>query len=100
MNWRKVIQTGAVVWAIVGAGIAVGAVRDVNPDARVVVVVASILGPAAAIAAAVLAGRRRDRWAGALLVLSAATPTYFAVALNLPALLVGLYLLVGGKLQE
>lgn len=100
MNWRKVVQIGAVVWAVAGAGIAFGALREVNPDARVVVVIASVLGPAAAVAAAVLVGRRQDRWAGAVLMLSVVTPTYFAAALNLPALLVGSYLLVGGRLQE
>lgn len=100
MNWRRVVQVGAAVWAVVGAGIALSALRDVNPDSRVIVVIASILGPAAAMAAAVLVGRRQDRWAGALLVLSVVTPTYFAAALNLPALLVGLYLLIGRKLTE
>jgi hypothetical protein len=46
-----------------------------------------------ALCAAVMLRRQHDRLAGLLLVASAATPTYFAYALNVPALVVGLALL-------
>jgi hypothetical protein len=40
-----------------------------------------------------LIGRPRPRSAGALLLLSVVTPTYFFAVLNLPALIVGVALL-------
>jgi hypothetical protein len=43
-------------------------------------------------AAALALRRRADRLAGVLLMLSVATPTYFAYVLNLPALMIGLAL--------
>jgi hypothetical protein len=70
---------------------------DVNPDARLLAGIASLLGPAAAIAASIALSRRRDRWAGLLLVVSVITPTYFAWVLNVPALLVGLILLTAPR---
>jgi energy-converting hydrogenase Eha subunit G len=73
--------------------IALSSIPSVNDDARVVVGLASGIFPLCAVAAAVMLDRRRDHVAGLLLVLSAATPTYFAYALNLPALIVGLALL-------
>lgn len=84
-------------WAAVAAVIALPAVPDSNADAFVLVGLASVLGPLAAVAAAVAVRGRRDRLAGLLLVLSAVTPTYFAFALNLPAIVVGFGLLVSPK---
>jgi hypothetical protein len=88
------------VWALAGALVAFSALPDVNDDARVLVGVASLLGPVAAIAASAALSRHRDRWAGLLLVVSVITPTYFAWLLNVPALLVGLILLVAPKLAQ
>ena len=61
---RQVLVIGSIVWAVVGA----------------------------AVAAAVALRRGALRWAGVFLLLSVATPTYFAWALNLPALVIGLRL--------
>jgi hypothetical protein len=92
MGRRRVLQIGALGWAVIGASVALSALGDVNADARFFVGAFSIGGPLAAIGAAWLVGRRADRSAGALLVVSVLTPTYFAYILNLPALLVGLAL--------
>jgi hypothetical protein len=82
------------VWAVVGAVVALPALSMVTADARVIVGAASVLGPLAAAGAAVALQRQRDRLAGALLLVSALTPTYFAWVLNVPALVVGVMLLV------
>jgi hypothetical protein len=93
MNRRLVVQTGALVWAAVGAAIALPAVASMNEGAVLLVGAASILGPLAAVAASWLVGRCRGRWAGALLLVSVFTPTYFFAMLNVPALVVGVALL-------
>lgn len=90
---RRVVRSGSLIWAVVGAAVALSALPTVNADARVLVGLASIIFPMCALGAAVALGRRRDGLAGVLLVFSAATPTYFAYPLNLPALVVGLALL-------
>jgi hypothetical protein len=89
MHRRLVIEIGAVVWGVAGAAVALGALSDVNGDARWLVGIASVVFPLCAIAAAIALRSGRDRLAGVLLLLSVATPTYFAYGLNLPALLVG-----------
>lgn len=94
MSSRKVIQAGSLVWAGVACGIAFGNLGQVNADALPFVAVASVVLPAAAVGASFALGRGRDRLGGALLVLSVGAPTYAAAALNVPALLVGLALLV------
>ena len=91
------MRIGALVWAIVGALVAFSALSDVNADARLLAGIASVVGPVAAIAASLALGQRHDRWAGALLIVSVATPTYFAWVLNVPALLVGLILLMAPR---
>ena len=93
MTRRAVLQAGALVWAVVGAAIALPALATMNDGAVLVVGAATIVGPLAAVASAWLMGRRSGRWAGALLLLSVLTPTYFFAALNLPALFAGLALL-------
>jgi hypothetical protein len=77
---RRMLQVGAMAWGVVGAMIAITSLRSVNPDARLLV--------------ATLAVGHRDQVAGLLLVISCATPTYFFWIVNLPALVVGLALLV------
>lgn len=95
MHRRQVLHIGALVWAAVGAGVALASFDAVNSDARVLVGVATVLGPVAAVAAGRHISRRSDRAAGALLLLSALiTPTFFAYAINLPALVVGLALVI------
>lgn len=97
MPTRRVLQIGSLLWAAVGAVIAWSALGTVNADARWIVAAASVLGPAAAVAAAGSLGRRHDRLAGTLLLVSVLTPTYFAAVVNLPALVVGLVLLVAPR---
>jgi hypothetical protein len=90
---RPVIRVGAIVWADAGAAVALLSFGSINEDARAVVGCATVLGPLAALLASTAVARRRDRLAGLLLVISVATPTYFAWVLNVPALVVGLGLL-------
>jgi hypothetical protein len=94
---RRAVGIGALVWAVVGALVAFAGISDVNADARLLVGLASGLGPLAAVAASIAVGRRRDRWAGLLLITSVITPTYFAWVLNVPALLIGLILLISPR---
>lgn len=91
---RLVLQTGALVWAGVGAAIALPALASINEGAVFLVGAASILGPLAAVAGSWLVGRRGGRAAGASLLVSVFTPTYFFAVLNVPALVVGVALLV------
>ena len=93
MTRRAVLQAGALVWAAVGTAIALPALATMNGGAVLLVGAASIFGPLAAVAASWLVGRRRQRWGGALLLLSVVTPTYFFAVLNLPALFIGVALL-------
>jgi hypothetical protein len=90
---RRVLQTGALVWAVVGAAIALPALATVDDGAVVLVGAVSILGPVAALFASWLIGRHRGREAGALLLASVFTPTYYFAVLNLPALVLGIALL-------
>lgn len=90
---RRVLQTGALVWAVVGAAIALPALATMKDGAVLLVGAASILGPFAALAASWLMGQHRGRAAGASLLVSVFTPTYFLAVLNLPALVVGIALL-------
>jgi len=59
----------------------------------VLVGLASVVFPLCAGAAALALRQRHDRLTGLLLVVSAATPTYFAYPANLAALVVGLAVL-------
>lgn len=94
MDRRRVLQIGALVWAGVGASVALSSLGNVNADARLLVGVFSIGGPLAAVGAARLLAGGANRAAGALLLVSVLTPTYFAYVLNVPAFLVGLALVV------
>ena len=93
MHRRMVIEFGAAIWGVVGAALALGGLSDVNSDVRWPAGIASIAFPLCAITGAVALRSGRDRLAGVLLLLSVATPTYFAYVLNLPALIVGAGLL-------
>ena len=70
----------------------------VNPDARVLVGIASVAFPGCAVVAAVAVARDHHRTGGVLLLLSVGTPTYFAWALNVPALIVGIALVAAPRL--
>ena len=95
MDARQLLRVGTLAWAALGAAVALAALPSVYADARVLVGLASVLGPLAAVGAAHLLARGRDRGAGGLLLASALlTPTYFAYVLNVPALVVGAVLLV------
>lgn len=106
VNRRRIIEMGSLGWAIVGAAVAFAALPDANDDARLLIGVASIAFPLCAVAAAPVLRRGRDRAAGLLLLASAATPTYFAYVINVPALVVGLALLavppvlIGSEAEE
>ena len=91
---RRAVQVGALVWAMVGFAVATGSLTAVNADALVPLAIASVAFPACAAAAALALGRDHTRIAGVLLLLSVATPTYFAWAINLPALVIGVALAV------
>jgi hypothetical protein len=93
----RTLQVGATAWAMVGFGIAALGLAGVDADSRIVVGVASVVFPMGAVVAGMAAARGRARAAGALLLLSVATPTYFLWAVNLPALVAGLVLLAGPR---
>lgn len=95
---RQVLQAGTWVWVVAGATVALGSLGDVNDDARLLVGVASVVGPLLGAGAAVQLGRHADRSAGVLLLISALlTPTYFAYVMNIPALVVGVMLTLAAQ---
>lgn len=92
MTRRRVLRVGTLVWAVLGAVVALASFQSVE-DARLLVGAASVLGPLQAVWAERRLFRRADRSAGLLIAVSAVlTPTYFAYVINLPALVVGLVL--------
>src|SRR5437879_1405520 len=91
---RAIAEIGSVIWAIVGWVVALPAISHANPDARWLVGIASVFFPLCAVGGAMALRSGRDRLAGLLLLISVATPTYFAYVLNLPALFVGVTLLL------
>jgi hypothetical protein len=86
---KQVLALGAAVWAVVGFAIAATSMATVDGGAPVAVGAASVVFPACAVVAALAVAGDRHRTAGVLLLLSVATPTYFAWIVNVPALLVG-----------
>ena len=92
---RQGVRLGSIVWAVVGLAVGMRSIGAVNSDARALVLAACVVGSASALMASAAVARRRDRLAGALLVVSVITPTFFAWMLNVPALLVGAVLLFG-----
>lgn len=97
VRWRSFLVAICLSWAVVGAIVAVAGLRMVNADAVLLAGAASVLGPTAAVAAAVLLTKGHPRLAGAALLLSVVTPTYAAWVVNLPALFIGLGLLISGS---
>lgn len=98
MNRRRVLEIGSLVWAAAGAAVALSALSDVNDDAMALVTLASIVFPLCALGGAIALRLNNDRTAGLLLLLSVATPTYFALPLNVPALVIGIALLAAPSL--
>ncbi|MDQ1506916.1 MAG: hypothetical protein QOD57_4643 [Actinomycetota bacterium] len=90
---RQLLITGSLAWAAAGAIVGLSQLSAVNADARWLVGVASVVFPAAAVLAAMALRRGAIRWAAVLLLVSVATPTYYAYPLNIPALVAGLVLL-------
>lgn len=78
----------AVLWGVLGAGVALYALSDVNADVRILLGVLSVVLPGASIAAALAIHRDQPTLAVVLLLISVATPTYFAWALNLIPLVI------------
>lgn len=95
MSQRRLLQAGTLVWVVAGSAVALGSLGNVNHDARLLVGLAAVVGPLLAVWAAVRLSKHADRSAGVLLVVSAVlTPTYFAYVINLPALVVGVLLVL------
>ena len=95
---RRVLQMGSAAWAVIGFSVGLVAVRDAAGTGRFVLIAACIAGPGAALLASLSLASHRDRLAGVLLLASVITPTVFAWVLNVPALLIGLSLLIAPTL--
>ena len=94
---KRAVQIGAVMWATAGLLVAAVSLAAIETDALVLVGIASLVFPGCAAAAALAVARGHLRMAGVLLLLSVATPTYFAWVLNLPALVMGAALVVAPR---
>lgn len=92
---RRTTAALGVVWGVAALLLALTSLSGVNSDARPIVATASVVFPLASIAAAIVATRDRLRLAGALLVVSSAAPTYYFWIANLPALVLGAFLMSG-----
>lgn len=95
MTRSRAAATASMAWAALGLAIALAGFGSVNSDALGLVTAATVLGVGTALVAASLLARGSERSAGACLVVSAVTPTWFAAWLNLLPLVGGLLLLVG-----
>lgn len=67
----RIVSLGAVLWAALGGGLALGALPGVNGDVRVIVASLSVVFPAMALLASFQARHGHARRAGALLLVSA-----------------------------
>lgn len=85
------------VWTVVGLSLAASGLGSVNPDARWLVGAATVIGVSAAALATWRAALGDDRAAALLLVLSVIIPTWFAAAVNLVPLVVGIVVAVRGR---
>ena len=94
MTRRRLMAVGSCLWAVMGATVGFSSLANVNGDARALITLACIAFPLCALGGAVSLDRRHDRLAGLLLLISVATPTHFAYAVNLLPLVVGVALLV------
>jgi len=80
---RRTVIAMILGWAVIGATIALSSLPDVNANARGIVVAATLIGVAAAVAAAETYRRGRPVPAIVLLAMSLMVPTFFAWALSL-----------------
>jgi len=69
-------------WAMVGFVVGAVSMTTVNAGSLVLVGIASVAFPACAAVSTVALAQRAAAYGGALLLLSLATPTYFALPLN------------------
>ena len=90
---RRYLVVACLGWAVVGAGIALSGMGEVNQDALAVVWSAMVVGVVSALVAGWFAYRDQPRWAGVALVVSVVIPTWFAVWLNLVPLVGGVLLI-------
>ena len=95
---RQVVRLGAVAWASAGVVLGVASLGSVNSDALALVIAACVIGPGAAFIASWAVDHGHTRRAGWLLLLSVVTPTFFAWVLNVPALVVGLLLVIAPQM--
>ncbi|HEY3833082.1 MAG TPA: hypothetical protein VGO03_12375 [Acidimicrobiia bacterium] len=91
---RRVIEFGSAAWAVVALSVGLATLGSYNGDARPLVIAACLVATSAAVLAWACLARQRDRLAGTLLLVSVIAPTSYAWVLNVPALLVGLVLLL------
>ena len=90
---RRYLVVACLGWAVVGAGIALSGMGEVNQDALAVLWSAMVVGVVSALVAGWFAYRDQPRWAGVALVVSVVIPTWFAVWLNLVPLVGGVLLI-------
>ncbi len=79
---RRALIVASLLWAVIAGTVTLVALPDVNPDVRLLVGVLSVVLPLAAVAAAWALHRGNDRLAVVLLLVTVATPTYMAWAIN------------------
>lgn len=97
-NWSKALPAACLAWGVVAGAIALQALPNVNHEVRWLVGIMSVVLPACALGAAQAFRAGAPRIGAALLLLSSMTPTYFAWALNVPAILIGTALVVAPSL--
>lgn len=93
-RWGRWLPMGCLAWGVAAAAISLPALPEVNHQVRWLVGIMSVVLPACAVGAASAFRAGATRLGAAMLLLSAMTPTYFAWALNLPALVIGTMLVV------
>jgi len=95
---RGLLEVAALTWAAVAAGGAFGAMLTIDRSSVLLLSVIALVGPIAAMIASQLLGRGADRAAGALLLVSLLTPSYFSWVVSLPALAIGAALVAAPRL--
>jgi|SRR5579872_1679860 len=94
-RWLQIRLAAACgIWATVGGAIALSAIGTVDADVRRLILVLSIVFPLAAVIAGLLLLRGLVTAPFALLLISAATPTYFFAVVNLAPLVIAAIIFV------
>jgi hypothetical protein len=93
---RTVLLAAAAVWSALSIGIALAALADVNPDARLLAAALVLVGGGCSVGAVVIGIRRRrpGRTVGLLLIGSLVTPIYYAYPLAVIAVVVAVWILM------